>query len=251
MLDLLARIDQSVIGANAATRKIIECGAFTLMLDMEFSHFYCNYAVVTSDGPFDSALLADLRQAFEANDRSPRFEYRSDVAPSLAAVLESEGFVLERADPVMICEPADLLAPKTSHVTELVNAENIVGFTSAVGRAFGSDGTVNQDEANATVERIDRGIFASALAKVGSSIAGGASLVIHEDVAELAGVGTAPEYQRRGIASSVSHALISHFFANGGSLVWLSAGNPGAEATYASLGFRRVGMQLNYSLPEA
>jgi ribosomal protein S18 acetylase RimI-like enzyme len=67
--------------------------------------------------------------------------------------------------------------------------------------------------------------------------------------AELAGVWASPGYRRHGHARTVCAALLRRFFLDlGGELAWLSAGDEDSEALYRTLGFTRVGTQLNYAL---
>jgi predicted GNAT family acetyltransferase len=78
---------------------------------------------------------------------------------------------------------------------------------------------------------------------------GGARLVRAGGVAELAGVWTRAGWRCRGYARAVCTVLVGRFFAGGGELAWLSAGDAVSSSLYASLGFRPCGTQLNYALP--
>ena len=53
------------------------------------------------------------------------------------------------------------------------------------------------------------------------------------------------------MAATICSALVEGLFDEGGSLVFLDAENPGAEALYEGLGFRRVGARLTYAEPPA
>jgi hypothetical protein len=45
--------------------------------------------------------------------------------------------------------------------------------------------------------------------------------------------------------------LLGRFFAEGGEVAWLSAGDAASAGLYRTLGFRPCGTQLNYARPEA
>ncbi len=79
--------------------------------------------------------------------------------------------------------------------------------------------------------------------------AGIASLSPIDAVAELTGVATHPQFRRRGVAATLSSLLLRTHFARGGTMVWLSAGDAVAQATYHKLGFHQIDTRLNYLLP--
>jgi predicted GNAT family acetyltransferase len=88
-----------------------------------------------------------------------------------------------------------------------------------------------------------------AVGELDGQVAGRASLGTVEGVAELYGVVTDPPFRRRGVAATVCSALVERLFREGGSLVFLDAENPGSEALYAGLGFRRIGDRVTYAEP--
>jgi ribosomal protein S18 acetylase RimI-like enzyme len=65
-------------------------------------------------------------------------------------------------------------------------------------------------------------------------------------ICELVGVATLPALRRRGVAATLCSVLIKDHFEGGGDLVWLSAGDAIAQATYERIGFRNVDFRLNY-----
>jgi predicted GNAT family acetyltransferase len=86
-----------------------------------------------------------------------------------------------------------------------------------------------------------------AVGELDGQVASRASLGSVEGVAELYGVVTDPPFRRRGAAATICSALVERLFDEGGTLVFLDAENPGAEALYEGLGFRRVGARLTYA----
>jgi ribosomal protein S18 acetylase RimI-like enzyme len=67
-------------------------------------------------------------------------------------------------------------------------------------------------------------------------------------IREIAGISTLPDYRRRGFAGAVITNLLNRFFADGGTIAWLTPGDEGAQLLYASLGFMVAGTQVNATL---
>jgi ribosomal protein S18 acetylase RimI-like enzyme len=88
-----------------------------------------------------------------------------------------------------------------------------------------------------------------AVGELDGQIAGRASIGTVDGVAELYGVVTDPPFRRRGVAATICSALIERLFDDGGTLVFLDAENPGAQALYERLGFHRIGARLTYTEP--
>lgn len=63
-------------------------------------------------------------------------------------------------------------------------------------------------------------------------------------MSEIVGVGTLPAARRRGLASSVTAALVADARERGVDTVFLSAGDDDVARMYARLGFRRVATAL-------
>lgn len=245
---LLERIDRQVIAVNSATRECVEIGPFVAMFDPTTEIFYANYAVPTRDGatPDD---VQNLIEGFGSRNRMPRLEFRREAQPALSAALEAAGFTLKSQHPVMLCEPADFVphvSPKVD-VRMLGSDDDVLPFLRVADEAFGMVGPIDASRVEHTRAALARGAWIAALGWIDDDPAGCAVLTPHEGIAELAGVGTANAFRRRGVASSVSSALMADFFQTGDA-VWLSAGDETAEAVYRRLGFRTVGTQANYSL---
>jgi ribosomal protein S18 acetylase RimI-like enzyme len=83
---------------------------------------------------------------------------------------------------------------------------------------------------------------------VGGVPVAGAVLVGGGDAGELAGVWAHPDHRQRGLARQACHALLTAAFAAGLPLAWLSAAE-GALRLYETLGFVRVGTQVNLEAP--
>jgi ribosomal protein S18 acetylase RimI-like enzyme len=180
-----------------------------------------NYALPVD--PLDERLpaaIGALRSRYRALHEPLRLEFNEETWPELAQALERGGLVLESRNPLMACEP-DEFRPMTAPSV-------VVRFLEV-------------DPRHPTTLR--------AVGELNGEIAGRASLGAVEGVAELYGVVTDPPFRRRGVAATVCSALVERLFRDGGSLVFLDAENPGAEALYAGLGFHRIGDRLSYAEP--
>lgn len=181
-----------------------------------------NYALPVD--PLDERLpsaIGALRARYRAQHEPLRLEFNEETWPELGAALERAGLILESRNPLMACEPQEFRA-----------------FTgTSVAVRF-----LEVDPRHPSTRR--------AVGELDGQVAGRASLGTVEGVAELYGVVTDPPFRRRGVAATICSALVERLFHNGGTLVFLDAENPGAEALYARLGFRGIGARLTYAEPE-
>jgi ribosomal protein S18 acetylase RimI-like enzyme len=95
-------------------------------------------------------------------------------------------------------------------------------------------------------EQIQKGSLYCALAYLDSIPAGVGVTMPMSGICELVGVATLPALRRRGVAATLCSFLLKEHFQRGGDLVWLSAGDEIAQATYERIGFRNVDSRLNY-----
>jgi ribosomal protein S18 acetylase RimI-like enzyme len=180
-----------------------------------------NYALPVD--PLDERLpsaIGALRARYRAQNEPLRLEFNEETWPELGAALERAGLTLESRNPLMACEPQQF-RPFTAPSV-------VVRFLEV-------------DPRHPSTRR--------AVGELDGQVAGRASLGTVEGVAELYGVVTDPPFRRRRVAATICSALVERLFRAGGSLVFLDAENPGAEALYAGLGFRRIGARLSYSEP--
>jgi ribosomal protein S18 acetylase RimI-like enzyme len=180
-----------------------------------------NYALPVD--PLDAGLpaaIGALRSLYRARREPLRLEFNEPTWPALGPALQRAGLMLESRNPLMTCEKGEF-RPFMAPAVE-------VRFLAV-------------DPRHASTRR--------AVGEVDGRIAGRASLGTVDGVAELYGVVTDPPFRRRGVAATVCSALIERLFEEGGTLVFLDAENPGAEALYARLGFRGIGDRLTYAEP--
>jgi ribosomal protein S18 acetylase RimI-like enzyme len=180
-----------------------------------------NYALPVD--PLDERLPAAidaLRARYRALHEPLRIEFNEETWPELGPALERAGLTLESRNPLMACAPEEFRPFSAPSV--------IVRF-------------LEMDQRYPSTLR--------AVGELDGRVAGRASMGTVEGVAELYGVVTDPPFRRRGVAATICSALIERLFRGGGTLVFLDAENPGAQTLYARLGFRSIGVRLNYAEP--
>ena len=112
----LGRISAADVQATEITRKVVDTGAFKLLLDPTDDFAGVNWATPLRADP--TALeLEHLNQAFRDYWRSPRLEFMAGCWPGLAGVLEQAGFAPE-GDPqdILLLAPDDFRPYAASNV---------------------------------------------------------------------------------------------------------------------------------------
>lgn len=237
----------------AAGSRTLTVPGFELFIWPEGDLFYRNRAVPSGAEAAGARSIAAMVEAFAAQDRIPRVELFAELWPDVASGLERAGFGLEMRAPALVLASGPT-PPARAAGSRLLRADaspaTIVAFLAGARAAFGAT-AAEHDAADASQLRRDLGSGASIVAACGAAdrpLAGATLIGVGAD-AELAAVWTRPGYEGRGHARDVCRLVLSHFFAAGGELVWLSAAGERSLRLYQGLGFRRVGTQLNYALP--
>lgn len=245
-MDLLRRIDAHIVAVTAPTRTVRDAGPFRIMVDPATELIYLNYAVPLRD-EFDAGSIALMVDGFHELGRRPRLEFRREAWPSLEAELLRNGFELEAEQPMMICTPATFApaAPPEVEVEILESSGDIEALCSVADGAFGMNEPITSERIEHVRKNIESRLWICALGRVEGEPAGSAIITPHDGVCELAGVGTAARFRRRGVASAVSSGLLKEHFRTG-DLAWLSAGDDIAKMVYEKLGFRVAATQVNY-----
>jgi len=262
-LSLLRTIEANTVRACAdGGRRVCETiGPFFATAHATNDMVWLSYAVPLSGhrGRADvAAAVPRLREFFKRHDRRLRFEILEPLWPELADQLLGCGLRLQGRMPLMLCAPADLRPPAPPAVPDGLTIEDLDASTpdpvlaealAVARRAFGEDRpepTPRELAEHRDALAADR--RRTAVARVDGTIAGVGTISVGND--ELVGVGTAPEFRRRGIAAAVSHHLIARHFRLGHPLAWLSAGDDPARRVYVRIGFRLVGDQINLMDPD-
>lgn len=252
------RIAECAVQGASLGRTVVPVGPFRACLDPSTDMVFLNYVVPvwalgSSEETHDQ--LSQLRAVFHENKRRLRFEFIDGIWPQLVAELERFGLELQLRVPLMSCTPDQFLGSSAPNVeVRMVDASDeraVMEFFKVQRGAFGMpDAAIEQSEVDQLRHQIENEFWRCAVAYVDGTPAGAGSLVITGTVCELAGVGTADNYRRRGVASTVNSALITSHFSRGGDLVWLSAADDQARAVYQKIGFTVIGDQFHYIEPE-
>ncbi|MEA2553283.1 MAG: hypothetical protein QOJ65_1459 [Fimbriimonadaceae bacterium] len=249
--ELLQRIERSYVTATAPLRDVVECGPFWLFINPGTRLVWLNGAVVANDQPITREWIREMVGGLKERDRQPRMELFAELRPELIRDLQAEGFVIESEMPMMVAT-IDTFIPQSSGGVrvEIMNPESdLVPFLRVADISFEHDEPITPERLERTRQGFKRGTHLGALAYIDGQPAAVASLVASDGVAELAGVGTHPDFRRRGAASTVSTVLLQEFFKTA-DLAWLSAGDDTSRAVYERLGFKLAGTQVNIALPE-
>lgn len=221
MIDRLQQWELRLLEKAATQLPVEVVGPFRAIPGRSGEMVGFNYALPVDrlDQRLPTAIGA-LRTLYRARHEPLRLEFNEETWPELGPALQRAGLSLESRNLLMACEP-DEFRPFTA-------AGVVVRFLQA-------------DPRHPSTLR--------AVGELGGQIAGRASIGTVDGVAELYGVVTDPPFRRRGVAATICSALVERFFDDGGTLVFLDAENPGAEALYERLGFNPIGARLTFTEP--
>jgi ribosomal protein S18 acetylase RimI-like enzyme len=251
-LDWLTRISAADVAATARTRRVVDTPAFRLLLDPQDDFGGINWATPLKADP-DEADIQAMRTAFLAHQRTPRLEFLAECWPGLPARLERAGLRSEgESQEIMLVTPDGFRAVSSSEVSVQVLSSDdpettITAYlqTQTAGFGYGGSDAPTAEQITGCREQLRAGRRAVLAVLAGRPV--GVGTTLGSELAELQGVTTLPDARRRGVAATVSSALVAQIFAQGGEAVWLSVEDAAARACYAKLGFRTIGARLNYS----
>ncbi len=236
--------------------EVLSAGGFSVHLWHRPDPFYRNVAMPVRRRLHWLPAIRLVEGIFRTAGRPARLEFIEERWPDLAAALADAGFVCRQRMPVMVRDRPSA-AVGTAPAVHLLRPDAPPGLVAATLDALNAvfdqampDATRIAEAAQLTRELAAGHCRVAVILEDGHPVAG-ASLVGDDGAAELAGVWAAPGRRRRGYATAVCQALLERFFASGGRFVWLGAHDDVAAMLYASLDFRAVGHQLDFSRPDA
>ena len=255
--NLLQRIEQINNKVAAQGRNVIAVGSFQALIDPSCDMTWLNYAVPIAGLGTNAdvtQVIVELRDVFQKSDRTLRFEFTESLWPTLPAALEEAGLQLEVRHPMMLCTPDDFQAYQASTVqVRLLHPEDdpniLFTYLSVRNQGFDQEFAAEpptKKEIAQLREQIENGSLRGALAYLDGIPAGVGVTMPMLGICELVGVTTLSTLRRRGVAATLCSVLIKDHVEGGGDLVWLSAGDAIAQATYERIGFRNVDFRLNY-----
>jgi predicted GNAT family acetyltransferase len=247
-LDVLNRKLLGYLRASAERRpRTRRAGPFLATFDDD-PNIYLNYAMPDDDADPSPADIAALIALFAERQRKPRFEYIAGAAPKVEAALLAAGFAIEDRPPVMLCTPSMPVTMPQTHGLEVflpITQDDLAATDRMQGEAYGSP-----PRGVAGLRRTLRahGLVAAARdVASGAIVAGGVATPPIDGISEIAGIGTAPAFRRRGAAGAMTALLAREAFARGWELLWLTPGGREAERIYARAGFVAVSEALHMS----
>ncbi|WP_035855220.1 GNAT family N-acetyltransferase [Cryptosporangium arvum] len=248
---------QSFAVTNLRRRPVaLEVAGFVVGLEPTDPSPFLNYATPwpgTRPTPGDVAALIT---AFTERGLRPRLEFAPDAAPDVEPALRRAGFTTEAEHQYLACTPDTLALPPGHpgetpghHVETPRTDEEFAAIDATLSEAFGGAFASSPAGAARLRRQQERGGFVRFVRAPDGTCAGAAGCSAPaEGTAELAGVGTRPEYRGRGIAASVTAALTEAAFGAGADSVWLEYGGEGSRRVYERVGYRVAGRRLYLSL---
>jgi GNAT superfamily N-acetyltransferase len=222
-------------------------GPFMIRTTPHTDHPMLNYAIPDDGVCPSTAAVKALVNAFEHRGLTPRLEYAHGSAPDLEPVLLAEGFRTEAHLPLMVCRPGEARLIEASASCEVVLAQSDRDHADALvvaNEAYGEPAGPPAPEAVTGRQRIVAAGGAVALARhlpTADPAGSGLCAVPHGGVSELAAIGTAVAFRKRGVAAAVTARLVRHAFESGLSFLWLTPEHEEGERIYSRVGFVRSG----------
>jgi ribosomal protein S18 acetylase RimI-like enzyme len=250
---LMERIEANAARAASDGRECVRVGPFVATFHPTSEMIWLNH-VVPATGltvrSFTVEHFEELRRLYREHGRVLRFEFLEALWPELGPALGRWGMDLQGRMPFMLCRRGELRAVSAPGVeVRWLSAEDddaaLSEFAMTGKRSFGDQAAAVEPQEVAELRaKLAGERYRCAVGRIGGCAAGVGTMLVLGD--ELAGVGTLPEYRRRGVAATVSSVLVADHFRRGAEFVWLSAGDNVAHDAYAKIGFADAGVQLNY-----
>ena len=236
------RLQRYLRGSAARGRECVRAGAFTAYFDPGDAMRYVNYAIPEEDAAFAPDGVAALAALFAERERLPRLEYVESEAPELAAALEAAGYTREATLDLMTCTPATLREPPLPEggaIERVEEPERVRVLRRTQRTAFDAP----EDGAASGL----RGSVGLLVTVDGEPAAAGQFTAPEDGLTELAGIGTLPEFRRRGIAAALTGALAAAAFARGVEIAFLTPGDDDTRRVYERAGFEARSTVLAYA----
>jgi ribosomal protein S18 acetylase RimI-like enzyme len=245
-VSLIERLQSYMRHAAQERYEAVPVPPFTVFLHPFDGLIYFNYAI--PDGPVTGDVrepLRRLRAVFQERGRVPRFEYVSELAPSLEDALLANGFRREAEARVMVCTPESFTPVPVpeglswSVLTSGSSREEIRVFNESSRRAFspGERYEASEEDISKTLEELKEG--RSVLGRVeGEPAVVGSFTTPHGGIAELGGVGTLEGFRKRGFGTALTSRVAKEAFVRGVDMLFLSTISEEAGRIYERVGFR-------------
>jgi GNAT superfamily N-acetyltransferase len=224
-------------------------GPFLLTYQPDTASAGSNYAVPDDEAAPSAADVAALVAHFATLDRTPRLEY-VDPAPAVDAALAVAGFTVEARHPLMTIAPGDVTEPPTPDGLEilLANSRERLWQVATIANAAHGEGDATEHDVSRLRDTIDRGGTVALALLDGEPAGTGLFTGPRDGLTELAAVGVAERYRRRGIAAAIAFRL-TRVALDAGAVPYLQAEGEPEQRIYARVGYRRIGSLTAISRP--
>lgn len=238
-MELAVRIASAQLQGRIRSRRQIIAGPLAGLLHDEDVWFLSGALAAEPGVAFDPEevpwALETLRKAFAAEGRWLSAELIEEANPGLADALAAEGMTIVSRPPLLAVQPGGLRMPE-------LPAEVTASIVSSLAEQAEADRVAiasYDDEDVVSSFKEDPADGGSVLIRWdGVPVATALWTAVSDGVAEIAGVGTLPDYRRRGLgAFATAFATQAAFDAAGATLAWLTPGDDGADRVYRGIGF--------------
>ncbi|MGW8949926.1 GNAT family N-acetyltransferase [Streptomyces sp. NPDC055709] len=227
-------------------------GPFTVRYNPDWDIPPANYAIPDPDAAPSAADIEALITLFRELGRVPRLEFLPSTAPGAEEALLAAGFTVSNRAPLLACTPDGLRAPEPATGITVIEPSTDAEYAAAAGvqhLAYGGTGEPSAGSVRWLKEASGGGgVTALATADDGTPVGAGGCSVPTDGLSELAGLGVAAAFRRRGIGAAVSAFLTATAFGRGIGTVWLEPGDAAVERIYAGIGYHRVAEKADFIL---
>ena len=253
----LARIEAYLDTVPRALVKVEEMGPFTVFHRSSGWPYYARPRL-DGAGRFTTADVERVRARQQKLGVPESFEWVEEISPQLAEVITAAGLEVKRHQ-LMVLDQLQPPPAAEGFRVRILDADDRPGLAAAraavklgfahTGMERGPVGIAERDTEMAAGDQaaqfvgdcIHRGLVVSAAAEYDAGPVAGGSYAPRDGVAEITGVATLPAFRGRGIARSLTSALVEHARAHGTGLCFLWAENDAVAQLYQKLGFVKVG----------
>jgi ribosomal protein S18 acetylase RimI-like enzyme len=232
-------------------REALKVGPFLATFHPSNDNPYVNYAIPDDDArPAPSDIAAFVAEA-RRRGRKPRLEYAPLAAPAVETALLAAGFAVEMRPAFMTCDaPVALIPPPGFRARMVREAGDLRAAAHVLDLAYAEHGQppMDDDERLMGFTSGGGGVALATSAETGEVAGAGLFTAIAEGMTEVAGIGVAPAFRRRGLASILAATLTGETFRRGASLAFLTPGGDHARRAYERAGFRAGGEMLMIGL---
>lgn len=238
-MEIATRIASAQLQGRIRSRRQIVAGPLVGLLHDDDAWFLSSMVAAEPGAAFDPGVvpwaLETIRAAFAAEGRWLNAELVDEASPGLADVLADNGMTIVSRPPLLTVEPDALRTPGLPAGVTVA----VVGTPEEQGEADSVAVAAYQAGDLASPFQADPVNGGSVLVRWdGVPAATAAWTAVADGVTEVAGVGTIPDYRRRGLAAiATAYATKAAVDRGGATLAWLTPGDDGADRVYRGIGF--------------